>query len=185
MRGVHHIEISSRYLKYEFDLRRNITVIRGNSATGKTTLVEMIRTYSEIGKDSGINLSCDVQCRVLEGNLWEEQLLFCRNSIVFVDEGNDFIKSQKFAECIKNSSNYYVLVTRENLDMLPVSVDEIYGIKSSGKYGGLEPVYHEFYRLFDFENNQTEKYPVKPDKFIIEDSNSGFQFLRRDFCTAH
>jgi hypothetical protein len=33
-----------------------------------------------------------------------------------------------------------VIVTRESLEALPISVDEIYGIKSSGKYGGLAPV---------------------------------------------
>jgi hypothetical protein len=35
------------------------------------------------------------------------------------------------------------------LEMLPISVDEIYGIRSSGKYGTLTPVNHEFYRIYD------------------------------------
>ena len=37
MKGKHHIIIESARLKYEFDIRRNITIIQGDSATGKTT----------------------------------------------------------------------------------------------------------------------------------------------------
>lgn len=74
MRGVHHIIVQNGSLKYEFDIKRNITILKGDSATGKTTLVEMIQEYLINGMDSGVNLSCDVTCRVLTGNLWREQL---------------------------------------------------------------------------------------------------------------
>ena len=49
-----------------------------------------------------------------------------------------------FADAVKHSDNYYVIVTRESLPALPYSVDEIYGIKSSGKYGTLQKTYQEF-----------------------------------------
>jgi hypothetical protein len=58
-----------------------------------------------------------------------------------------------------------VIVTRESLETLPISVDEIYGIKSSGKYGGLEPVYQEFYKVY--EVGKKEKYPVLPEKLLL------------------
>lgn len=64
MRGIHHIIVQNGSLKYEFDIRRNITILKGDSATGKTTLVEMIQEYLIAGTDSGVNLSCDVPCRV-------------------------------------------------------------------------------------------------------------------------
>lgn len=175
MRGIHHIIIQNGSLKYEFDIKRNITILKGDSATGKTTLIEMIQEYLVNGNDSGVNLICDVPCRVLTGNLWKEQLAGVQNSIVFIDEGNRFVKSSEFAEAIKKSSNYYVIVTRENLEMLPISVDEIYGIRSSGKYGSLIPVYHEFYRIYNF--NRGTIFPVQPDILIIEDSNSGYEFF--------
>lgn len=170
MRGIHHMVVQNGSLKYEFDIKRNITILKGDSATGKTTLVEMIQEYLINGMDSGVNFSCDVPCRVLTGNLWKEQLAEIVNSIVFIDEGNRFVKSVEFAETIKKSSNYYVIVTRENLEMLPISVDEIYGIRSSGKYGALVPVYHEFYRIYDLGSQ--EVYPIRPDSMIIEDSNA-------------
>lgn len=175
MYGIHHVIVQNGNLKYEFDIKRNITILKGDSASGKTTLIEMIQEYLINGIDSGVSLSCDVSCCVLTGNLWKEQLGRTKNSIVFIDEGNRFVKSLEFAEAIKKTSNYYVIVTRENLEMLPISVDEIYGIRSSGKYGTLTPVYHEFYRIYDFGKKET--YPLQPSSMIVEDSNSGYEFF--------
>lgn len=50
MRGSHRIIVQNKRLRYDFEVKRNITVIRGDSATGKTALVDMIREYSENGK---------------------------------------------------------------------------------------------------------------------------------------
>jgi hypothetical protein len=175
MKGIHHIIVSNSFMKYEFDLKRNITILKGDSATGKTTLVEMIQEYLINGSDSGVNFSCDAECRVLTGNLWKEQIPKGKEAILFVDEGNSFIKSKEFAETVKNTGFYYVIVTRESLETLPISVDEIYGIKSSGKYGGLEPVYHEFYKVY--EVGKKEKYPVTPRTLLVEDSNAGYEFF--------
>lgn len=147
MKGAYHIIVQNRALKYEFDIRRNLTIIQGDSATGKTTLIDLIREY-HMDKKSGINLSCSRPCRVLEGDLWREQIQFINDSILFTDEGASFVETEEFASAVRNSSNYFVIVTRSNLEMLPVSVEEVYGIKSSGKYGTLEPVYHEMYRIY-------------------------------------
>ncbi len=74
MVGSYHIIIQNSIVKYEFDIKRNITIIKGDSATGKTVLVDMVREFILNGADSGINLSTSVPCRVIEGNTWEEQL---------------------------------------------------------------------------------------------------------------
>ena len=41
-----------------------------------------------------------------------------------------------------------MIVTREALPALPYSVEEIYGIRTSGRYGTLKQSYHEFLQLF-------------------------------------
>ena len=41
MRGKHRVIVSTKRLKYDFEIRRNLTIIRGDSATGKTTLVRL------------------------------------------------------------------------------------------------------------------------------------------------
>ncbi|WP_295800755.1 hypothetical protein [uncultured Treponema sp.] len=173
MKGEFFISVSNSKVKYEFSIKRNITVIQGDSATGKTTLVDMIREFEQNGADSGINLSSKKKCRVLEGNNWKENLSLMNDSIVFIDEGNRFVESADFAKAVKNSGNYYVIVTREGLDNLPYSVEEIYGIHTSGKYADLKQVYHEFYRIYG-DNNFND---CRIEKIITEDSNSGFDFF--------
>ena len=44
------IKISNQRNSYKFTLNRNITILRGDSGTGKTTLYDMIRDYNNLGK---------------------------------------------------------------------------------------------------------------------------------------
>lgn len=174
MKGTHRIIVQNKRIRYDFEIKRNITIIRGDSATGKTALVDMIREHFENGTASGVELTCDKECTVLDGRTWAGQLFMMKDCIVFIDEGNDFVMSDEFASVIQNTDNYYVIVTREGIPSLPYSVDEIYGIRDSGKYGTLKRTYNEFYHLY--QTTEFEQ-PVKPEKVIIEDSNSGFQFF--------
>ena len=48
MRGKYRVVVKNKRLHYEFEIKRNITIIKGDSATGKTTLINMIRPISEI-----------------------------------------------------------------------------------------------------------------------------------------
>ena len=94
----------------------------------------MIRQFTNLGNSSGIELVCDVPCRVLEGIDWQIILHNISGNIIFIDEENAFIKTEQFAKAVRESDNYFVLITRENLYNLPYSVEEIYGLHSSGKY---------------------------------------------------
>ena len=152
MKGSHRIVISNTNVRYDFTVRRNITIIRGDSATGKTTLVEMVSDHYESGEDSGVNLRCDKQCRVVGGRDWKPLIKLIKDSIVFIDEENEFLSSDDFARTVRESDNYYILVTREGLPNLPYSVDEIYGIRISGKFMSTKPVYNEFYHIYSKVN---------------------------------
>ena len=132
MKGSYRIIVQNAKIRYDFEIRRNITIIKGNSATGKTTLVEMIREYYEDGEESGISLSCEKECIVLAGRDWENVLAAKKDCIVFIDEGNRFVHTREFARTIQKTDNYYVIVTREGLVNQPYSVEEIYGNFSGG-----------------------------------------------------
>ena len=174
MKGKYSVFVQNNRLRYEFTISRNITIIRGNSATGKTTLLDLLNAYDRDGESSGVLVKCDVPCVVIGGQRWEENLQFIHNSIVFIDECNRFIKSEDFAVRVKESDNYFVIVTRDDLPNLPYSVKEIYGIRESGKYAGLKQVYNEFYCLYgEVENAEL----AQEDVVIAEDSNAGFEFF--------
>jgi len=175
MKGHYKIVIANAKVRYDFTIRRNITIIKGNSATGKTTLIEMIREYYEAGPDSGITLKADRPCRILAGRDWKILLSTIHQAIVFIDEGNAFLPTNEFAESVRQSDNYYVIVTREGLPNLPYSAEEIYGIRESGKYASLKQVYNEFYHIYGKSNYART---IKAENVIIEDSNSGFEFFK-------
>ena len=86
MRGKHRIVVQNKRIRYDFEIKRNITILRGDSATGKTTLVDMIREYYQNGIASGVDLQCEKECTVLEGRTWSGQLSMMQDSIVFIDE---------------------------------------------------------------------------------------------------
>ena len=59
-------------------------------------------------------------------------------------------------------------MSRESLPALPYSVEEIYGIRTSGKYGTLKQIYHEFYRIYNLDETKGE---IEPEAVVTEDSN--------------
>ena len=107
MKGTHTVVVERAKVKYTLTFKRNISFIRGNSGTGKTTLISMIRDYNDRGPESGVTLNCDVPCESLSGRRWERELSIIEDSIVFLDEGNEFIYSKDFAKAINGSSNYF------------------------------------------------------------------------------
>lgn len=42
-----------------------------------------------------------------------------------IDEGNAFVTSNDFADAVKHSDNYFVIVTRESLPTFPYGVKDI------------------------------------------------------------
>lgn len=181
MKGKYHVVVQNNRLRYELDIRRNITIIRGDSATGKTTLIQLLTQAAALGESSGVEVICERPCRTLGGNDWNLILPDIHDQIVFLDEENQFIKSQEFALAVKNSDNYFVIMTREDLPNLPYSVEEIYGIHTSGKYHDLRRTYNEMYQIYSPEVFSGK---IKPDTVVVEDTNSGYEFFD-EVCTEH
>ncbi|MBQ9199084.1 MAG: translation initiation factor 2 [Lachnospiraceae bacterium] len=181
MKGSYEVTVYNKDIHYKFTIKRNITVIRGDSATGKTKLFNLIRDYDDVGNSSGIILQCQKRCTVLSGANWKAALSGINDSIVFIDEQSSFINSVEFSDTIKCSNNYFVIITREKLAMLPYSVEEVYGIYSSGKYTNIknefsdkEKIFNVFYPIYENKSiNSLDDF----DLIITEDSNSGFEFF--------
>ena len=135
MKGNIRVVVSTKKLRYELNLRRNITVIQGNSASGKTTLIQIISDYLSGRTGPGTEVICDRKCAVLSGDAESAvlRLQLLKETVVFVDEQERFLYSKSFAEAVLASGCYFVFITRDSLNMLPYSVNEIYYLKN-GKY---------------------------------------------------
>ncbi len=175
MKGSYRVIVQNNKVRYDFRIRRNITILQGDSATGKTTLIEMIEEYDRDAEGSGIFLSCEKECVVLAGRRWETALKSIHGSLVFIDEDNAFIRSEAFAKAVQNSDNYYIIASRYPLYNLPYSIEEIYGIRNAGKYAGLKQIYNEFFHLYGAVTWQQR---IRPGEILTEDSNAGYEFFK-------
>lgn len=59
MKGAHRVIVETKKIKYDFVVKRNITILTGDSGSGKTVLIDYIRDYRRYGADSGVFVSCD------------------------------------------------------------------------------------------------------------------------------
>lgn len=176
MRGSVRIVVSTKRLRYELNLRRNITIIQGDSASGKTTLVQVISDYLSGRTGPGTEVICEKKCVVLSG---EEETAILRlrlltSAIVFVDEQESFLSSKAFAEAVLSSDCYFVFITRDGLNMLPYSVNEIYYLKNSGYYQNTRQVYNSMHQVYP-ELDRKEK--IVPSVVLTEDSNAGYEMF--------
>lgn len=174
MKGSYEVVVRNARVQFKLRLTRNITIVRGNSATGKTTLIDMIADLEANGEASGVTVNSRKPCVTLSGALWKEKLAGVTDSFVFIDEGNEFIRSNDFARCIRESDNYYVLATRESLPALPYSVEEVYEFRNTtSRYRGARRFYTRTERMYG-------KVPavVDPELVVVEDSNAGYEFYQ-------
>lgn len=186
MKGSYWFRAKSKKVLFEFSIRRNITVIKGDSATGKTTLLRILYEYLRMGKQSGYavstNVSYYVYIRDEVGRDWKDALYPLKNTVVFIEENNEFVFTKEFASFVKKSGNYFVFVTRAPLKMLPYSIHEIYEIITDGKRTDIKESYHEFREIYSnypiIENNKIQN-------IVTEDSNSGYQFWTHVFKNSY
>lgn len=180
MLGSYHVKVTRRRgASFRFVVRRNLTVVRGDSGTGKTTLFEMIADHTRLGERSGVSIQCERECVALTDIDWKNQLSGLHDSIVFVDEGLEALGSDDFAREAKKSGNYFVIFSRNELRNLPYSVNEIYRIKTSGKYHSFVPLYKEG------EGHRYSLSRALPrhdfDVLVTENSRSGLRFYSNRF----
>ncbi len=155
---------SGRGIQYKFNIRRKYTVIRGNSATGKTTLVRLIADAT-IRKTADI--LCDVPCVVLPEVNWEMNMDAFTDAIVFIDEEHPALAAGKqLAASMARSNNCFVIISRDKMAWLPYSYQEIYQIKSSGKFHTLERVYED---MDHFPENC---------RYVTEDEAAGLEYFQ-------
>lgn len=181
MTGKYHIEISNRKLHYQLDIERKVTLIKGNSATGKTTLIKMLQGYLEQGAKSGIHLKNEQNVPITvftPVTRWERDLPELRKHIIFIDESVDFLYSPGFQKIFLSSDNYLVIISRSGcFNHLPYAIESIYELRTKKQPDGhLTKMYHLY----------SESILVNPSDIIItEDSNAGKEMIGQIFnCTV-
>ena len=165
------------------NLHRNITIIQGDSATGKTTLIQILSDYLSEKTGPGVDVVCDKKCAVLSGDSESAigRLKSLTETVVFVDEQERFLYSKAFAEAVLNSDCYFVFITRDGLNMLPYSVSEIYCLRNSGYYQNTRQIYNSIHRIYPERKSEDCVHSVPPTVVLTEDSNSCYEMYEMLF----
>lgn len=191
MVGGFSFQLVSKRVEYQFDIKRKITKVVGNSATGKSEFVRILADSQTI--NSGVAVSCKYRCRVIR-DIFTESVknhidAICQrhknhnsqafaeamrnylseydNTLIFADEDFKHMNTDEFALFCKFTDSFFVLFCREPLCKMPYSYTDIYTIKTSGKFHALVPVFKDTDYLKFYEDR----------KMIVEDSNSGYEFF--------
>lgn len=165
-----HVKISSKRLEYEFDIYNKYTVLQGDSGTGKTTLCDLIAEH--ISGNQGITIQSDTEVHLCNGEYMESRYMLMRvkKALIVIDEFYPILHQHDIASILQNSDNYFLIITRDasRLDYLPISVENILEVHSSGKYHVLKTIY-------PLSNQRSFNVP---DVIITEDKRSSYLFFR-------
>lgn len=175
MVGKHYLRVVADNIKYDLELRRKYTVLRGHSATGKTTLVQLISNKEQ----KGVILESDIQVIVLNDNWSVLDANKLANCLLIADENlvEIGLSNNTFTDWMKTIDAYFLLITRRNLSGVPISVKEIYEFYSEEvEHAGRIYTCNMLVSRFNESNSA-----IKPDLIITEDSKTGYQFFNAVF----
>ena len=109
------IRLSDRYVDYSFTIEDKFTLIRGDSATGKTTLYELFDLYSK----KRLNINCSeyrnlgVVPELENYNQYASVLMDKTDTVYILDEAHLLFTIPGFEELLKSSNNYFIIISRE------------------------------------------------------------------------
>ena len=129
--GFSRIKIWNNKVHYTLEIKRRITIIKGDSATGKTTLYDLVKS-----KTARRESNCKFIYLEMDFNL-QSDLKALEGYVVFIDEDTGLLYNKEFLQSIFDYDIRFVLITRKD-SILNCDYEECY-IKSSGKDHYLVP----------------------------------------------
>ena len=171
-----NISIKSSNLNYELKIENKLTIITGLSATGKTTLINLINEYNS--ENNVAEVDSELPMYIINSNIWENPELFRDKAFYFIDEDMEFLKTPKFFKNVMNSNGYFIVVGRNPEIFINYSVDSIYELKM---YNGV----HRMVNKYNIKELTYEYSYNHVNGVINEDSGSGFEFYKYIIPLSH
>lgn len=133
--------IYTKRLYYEIELNGKYTVLCGDSGKGKSLLYSLV--FDRMQGDHSVHID------MFRDGVWKpsDTLFFAVSaadsnlllndkipgSVFVVDEGASVFRQANAAAIFKGSQHQFLLITRKNIDYLPVSVENIYHLRNEGR----------------------------------------------------
>lgn len=163
------ISVGTKRMLYELEFFGKYNILCGDSGNGKTTLHQLLT--QRLVSSKGIKFKADVEIYPVQKLDSVEILGKYKNALLVIDENAVMLNRPDFSKAVKESENYFLIISRRNFDFLPISVDN-------------------YYKLV-MENSVTHNVPIFPrfkvnkftgiDKIVTEDSVSGKKFFEEYF----
>ena len=152
------LNIKTPYISYEIEFNRKVTIIQGDSGTGKSKIIETRNEMWDTGLGE-IYTSNNIPVTVI-GNIpdWERILDLDEVRLFIIDEDCSFILSNRFADIVNKSRSYFIIISRDPLKKLNYSYEDIYEMKNSGKFNRTVRKYNDedmYYKILEEETNNT------------------------------
>lgn len=171
--------VYTKRLYYEIELNGKYTVLCGDSGGGKSVFYSMI-----VARNAGNHA---VHIEEFSDTIWrpstklffavsqnDKELILndeAEGSVFVIDEDAAVFKQRDAAKIFKRSKHQFLLITRKNLDYLPISVENIFHLCNKGRK-------HYFERMYEVEY---QKSFGQQDIIVTEDSNSGLKIFKEFF----
>lgn len=174
MKGKYSIVVENRNVSFRFSIQRKFTIIKGDSAKGKSYFCNMLLDKNSVKIDCKANLIVVTDIEVFKSLIKES------GNILILDEGIDIFKNiLMYSKQLKCSDNYFIFITRHYLRGVPYSVREMYSFvskkedsvslnKESRTITTLKPLYNDNCTVDKIEG-----------VIITEDTKAGNDFYRR------
>lgn len=144
MNGEINLTVSTSQTMFQLVFDRNISVIRGDSGTGKSYLCDLLSKANI--PDSGVTVSLDRELPIIvmpETTIdspvalpWYKIIQNSKDTLFFIDENCDCLSGDPYnlSQIIRHTSNYYIIISRQKLADLPYSVHSIYELKADNSF---------------------------------------------------
>lgn len=164
-----HIEIETKRLKYELDIKGKYSVIQGDSGNGKTNMCKLLQ--QRMTGDKTIKISSEIPVVTLASFDSGSGLRDIQNSVVVLDENYKILREPDAAAMLQESDNYFVIIYRKNLDFLPLCIENLYEMQTNGRGHWLR----QKYAVSGIRSFHEVRH------IITEDRASGFEFFQEHF----
>jgi energy-coupling factor transporter ATP-binding protein EcfA2 len=130
MKGKYNIVISDAHLRFDFWVERQITIIKGNSGTGKSTFYNAVAELLKNKDRNGFHCNCKDKLEVLNYASWKDQLDESKGKIIVCEETDDIVNTKEFASAVNGSDNYFIIISRTGRMKLEYSSENVYEFKT-------------------------------------------------------
>lgn len=174
-------------LYFSLSLKRNITIICGDTATGKTHLVDNLITALQDDKAVEVIVKNEHGKRVnipvvtLPASLTETDMLALINGstsrIIIFDEDVSFTTSYSFNTLLsKGMNNYFVIISRDSRALTySCAVSEVYKLWRIDRSITLKPVYWLESYVTHREHPLSRASITSNEVLLVEDSSLGYK----------